>query len=392
MDPSLLPSSSLKLSGVCSFQSSNRSSLPFKVKNIATGQLLSVDRLLRNPQILPAIRLHEHQLFGCSNVGRNCQIKRPNAMQNQDPDHPGLEKKPHFTEVLLRFTRPYALRGAIAGYTCILARTCIEHPLPFRWSQLFKALGGLVALLSAHSYINGVNQIFDVEIDRINKPHLPIASGDLSLQLAWSLVTSFAVTGLAIARILNYVPFSCSLFGLYFLGTIYSVPPFSMKRSTVGAILVNAMMGGLVLTSAQSTAARASLGLPFVLSVPVLFFSIFTTMYSSGLAITKDLSDVEGDRKFNVPTMATILGIRNTALIGSGILLLNYVGAVLTAIVLPQIFRRNVMVLAHTILGVCLTFQAWKMNRENCSKEESSKYYQFLWKLLYAEYALFPFI
>ena len=43
----------------------------------------------------------------------------------------------------------------------------------------------LVAGLSVNVFIVGINQITDVEIDRVNKPYLPIAAGDLSLERAW---------------------------------------------------------------------------------------------------------------------------------------------------------------------------------------------------------------
>jgi 4-hydroxybenzoate polyprenyltransferase len=75
-------------------------------------------------------------------------------------------------------------------------------------------------------------------IGRVNKPYLPIAAGDLSVQSAWLLVIFFAVTGLLIVG-LNFGPFISSLYCLgLFLGTIYSVPPFRMKRFPVAAFLI----------------------------------------------------------------------------------------------------------------------------------------------------------
>lgn len=73
---------------------------------------------------------------------------------------------------------------------------------------------------------------------RVNKPYLPIAAGNLSVKSAWLLVIFFAVTGLVIVG-LNFGPFITSLYSLgLFLGTIYSVPPFRMKRFPVAAFLI----------------------------------------------------------------------------------------------------------------------------------------------------------
>lgn len=45
------------------------------------------------------------------------------------------------------------------------------------WGLLPKALLGVLALLCGNGYIVGINQIFDDDIDKVNKPFLPIASG-----------------------------------------------------------------------------------------------------------------------------------------------------------------------------------------------------------------------
>ena len=48
---------------------------------------------------------------------------------------------------------------------------------PLDWSLLPRAALGVLALLAGNGYIVGINQVYDVEIDAVNKPFLPIASG-----------------------------------------------------------------------------------------------------------------------------------------------------------------------------------------------------------------------
>lgn len=58
--------------------------------------------------------------------------------------------------------------------------------LPFYLpSPLNSAFAGLLALLCGNGYIVGINQIYDVEIDAVNKPFLPVAAGELSKPIAW---------------------------------------------------------------------------------------------------------------------------------------------------------------------------------------------------------------
>ena len=46
------------------------------------------------------------------------------------------------------------------------------------WNLLPRALLGVLALLCGNGYIVGINQIYDVDIDTINKPFLPVAAGE----------------------------------------------------------------------------------------------------------------------------------------------------------------------------------------------------------------------
>ena len=47
------------------------------------------------------------------------------------------------------------------------------------WGLLPRALLGVLALVCGNGYIVGINQIYDVEVDKVNKPFLPVAAGAL---------------------------------------------------------------------------------------------------------------------------------------------------------------------------------------------------------------------
>lgn len=305
---------------------------------------------------------------------------------------PVLDNFSQFKDAFWRFLRPHTIRGTALGSLSLVTRALIENPNLIRWSLVLKAFSGLIALICGNGYIVGINQIYDIGIDKVNKPYLPIAAGDLSVQSAWFLVLLFAVAGLLIVG-MNFGPFITSLycFGL-FLGTTYSVPPFRLKRFAVIAFLIIAMVRGFLLNYGVYYATRAALGLSFEWSSPVAFITTFVTLFALVIAITKDLPDVEGDRKFQISTLATKLGVRNIAFLGSGLLLTNYIGSVVAAIYMPQAFRSSLMIPVHVILALCLVFQAWLLERANYTKEAISAYYRFIWNLFYAEYIIFPFI
>ncbi|KMS98774.1 hypothetical protein BVRB_3g068510 [Beta vulgaris subsp. vulgaris] len=305
---------------------------------------------------------------------------------------PVISKVTEFRDAFWRFLRPHTIRGTTLGSFALVARALIENPTLIRWSLVLKAVSGLVALICGNGYIVGINQIYDIGIDKVNKPYLPIAAGDLSVGSAWVLVLLFAVTGLSIVAS-NFGPFITSLYCLgLFLGTIYSVPPFRMKRFPVVAFLIIATVRGFLLNFGVYYATRAALGLPFEWSYPVVFITTFVTLFALVIAITKDLPDVEGDRKFQISTLATKLGVKNIALLGSGLLLVNYIGSIAAAIYFPEAFRRSLMIPTHTILAIGLIFQTWLLDQANYSKEAITSFYRFIWNLFYAEYIMFPLI
>lgn len=291
-----------------------------------------------------------------------------------------------------RFLRPHTIRGTMIGTTALVARALLENPQLIDWSLLPKALRGLLALLAGNGYIVGINQIYDVGIDRVNKPFLPIAAGDLSVPGAWALVLGFSALGVGIVST-NFGPFITGLYSLGLaLGAAYSVPPFRLKRFPVPAFLIIATVRGFLLNFGVYYATRASLGLEFAWNPSIVFITLFVTVFATVIAITKDLPDIEGDLKFNISTFATKLGVRNISLLGSSLLLANYVGAIIAAIRMPHAFKPQVLINSHALLAVALVYQTWSLDAAKYSKEAISKFYRFIWNLFYSEYLLLPFI
>ena len=77
-----------------------------------------------------------------------------------------------------------------------VTRALIENPSYISLKLIPKALIGLLALLCGNAYIVGINQIYDVKIDEINKPKLPIAAKLLSSNNAWKIVLVCLATGM----------------------------------------------------------------------------------------------------------------------------------------------------------------------------------------------------
>eukprot|EP00850_Spirogloea_muscicola_P020848 SM000228S07388 [mRNA] locus=s228:158642:162445:- [translate_table: standard] len=298
----------------------------------------------------------------------------------------------HFRGAFWKFVRPHTIRGTLLGTTAVVARALIENSYAVDWVLLPRALRGLLALLCGNGYIVGINQVYDADIDRVNKPYLPVAAGELSVPAAWFLCTLLAAVGMGIV-VTHFGKLITSLYALgLFLGTIYSVPPFRLKQYALPAFLIIATVRGVLLNFGVYYATRAALRLPFTWSPSIVFITIFVTVFATVIAITKDLPDVEGDRKFKIETFAAKLGVRRIAFLGSGVLLANYIGAIMAAALLPHAFNRVVMMGGHLLLAAGITYQTWLLDASKYTKEAIGAYYRFIWYLFYLEYGLLPFI
>jgi homogentisate solanesyltransferase len=55
-------------------------------------------------------------------------------------------------------------------------------------------------------------------------------------------------------------------------------------------------------------------------------------------------------------------------------------------------FNTPLMVGAHAVLGSCLVFQTWQLDRQQYSADAIQAFYRFIWNLFYSEYFLLPFL
>jgi len=168
------------------------------------------------------------------------------------------------------------------------------------------ALGTLMAAaLNAAS--NGVNQVYDLAIDRVNKPKRPIPSGRLSVREANAVTIVLYVLALALALAVNRQCFAlASIAALFTL--IYSMPPLRTKRFGALANLTIAVPRGLLLKVAGWSAVRSILG-----DREPWFIGIIFGSFLLGASTTKDFADMKGDEADGCITLPVKYGPRRAA-------------------------------------------------------------------------------
>ena len=136
--------------------------------------------------------------------------------------------------VLWRFSRPHTLLGTFISATGLYLIAVAELP----GSGLDQLFWVMVAGAGVNVAIVGVNQLTDVEIDRVNKPHLPLAAGELSRDAAWRIVALAAAVPLVLALTQGALE-TAAVVGALAVGAAYSLPPVRLKRFPVVAARVH---------------------------------------------------------------------------------------------------------------------------------------------------------
>src|SRR3954454_17353182 len=135
--------------------------------------------------------------------------------------------------VLWRFGRPHTLIGTTLSVVGLYLIAAAESDAAGGAGDL---LATLIAALTVNIAIVGVNQLTDVEIDRINKPWLPIAAGELSINGARAIVVACTVITLVMALTQGAVE-PVAVAAALAVGALYSLPPLRLKRFPVAASL-----------------------------------------------------------------------------------------------------------------------------------------------------------
>lgn len=213
--------------------------------------------------------------------------------------------------LFLELSRPFTLVAPALGVASGAATAYGAAPREV-WHPhliLYPLIGlTMAAVLNAAS--NALNQIYDLEIDRVNKPKRPLPSGRLSLHDAWV----FTWVAYAVALVLAWLVepgarHEC--FWIVVVATIitflYSVPPFRTKRLGIWANVTIAIPRGVLLKVAGWSAVKTVFG-----AEPWYIGAIFG-LFLLGASTTKDFADMEGDARGGCRTLPIIYGVTRAA-------------------------------------------------------------------------------
>jgi 4-hydroxybenzoate polyprenyltransferase len=209
------------------------------------------------------------------------------------------------------FARPFTLvapaLGFFSGAVTAIGATPAE---PWTWTVLEPGLVGALMAAVFNAGSNALNQIYDLEIDRINKPRRPLPSGRMSMTDAWAFTVVAYLLTLALAWMVapdgRHECFWIVLIAVV-ATIIYSMPPLRTKQRGMWANITIAIPRGVLLKVAGWSAVKTIVGVE-----PWFIGGIFG-LFLLGASTTKDFADMEGDERGGCRTLPIIHGVRKAA-------------------------------------------------------------------------------
>lgn len=287
-------------------------------------------------------------------------------------------------KILWQFSRPHTIVGSALSILSIFAIAAGTSPGAFIHPLLLPF--SLLSALACNIYITGLNQWSDVEVDKINKPWLPIAAGVLSPNAAFGIVWVCGALALLAAVCLSW-PFFGLISSIMVIGTAYSLPPLKFKRNHILAASAIALVRGLMVNLGFYLHFRYEMTGDWALTPEIWPLTVFVAAFSLGIAWFKDIPDTAGDAAYKFGTLAVKSGRRRAFLAGVWVVSLAY-AYVISAAAMGQLPVPLFYIATHS---AALLFFLWLARSLQVSDNRQVKqFYLFFWGLFFLEYVVYP--
>ncbi|UCG02311.1 MAG: geranylgeranylglycerol-phosphate geranylgeranyltransferase [Candidatus Heimdallarchaeota archaeon] len=225
-------------------------------------------------------------------------------------------KVPRPLFALFLISRP--LNSFLSGFAVVIGAIAAisESQLPLSQSQLIGIVLGYFAtsLIAIGGYT--INDVFDIEIDKINAPHRPLPSGLMTIGQAKGFSIVLFMIGVATPLLNIYENYVINLQASFIAlvgGLLLYLYAIYFKRSgftgnvMIGVLTAIPFIYGGFLTKSFKT---------------MIFPVLFSFLIIVGREVIKDIEDVHGDQIKDVQSIALKYGVKPARNIGFLILLL----------------------------------------------------------------------
>jgi geranylgeranylglycerol-phosphate geranylgeranyltransferase len=186
---------------------------------------------------------------------------------------------------------------------------------------LYLFINGYITYFLVAAGGNVVNDIFDIEVDKINRPHRALPSGRMTIRQAWWFVAFLSILGVFFAWLPGRPVSAIIVICFEIIGYVYAA-----KVKTLGiagnfmvafSFAFGVIYGSVIYAEVLETLTVNPLPIPTWL----FFFTAFLILQAR--ETIKGAEDVEGDKLRDVHTIARIYGYWPAAVVAGA---LNFLG------------------------------------------------------------------
>ncbi len=177
----------------------------------------------------------------------------------------------------------------------------------------------ILATLSIAAAGNIINDIHDIETDRINKPDKLIVGTSISEKTAYNLFIALNVIGVGTGFYVSHLVGKSAFFSIFVIISVllYVYASYLKRTFLIGNIVVSALVAlsliivGIFELLPTITPQNQQLQLTFF---EVIFsYAVFAFMINLLREITKDIEDIDGDYKAGMHTLPIVIGRERTS-------------------------------------------------------------------------------
>ncbi len=206
----------------------------------------------------------------------------------------------------------------------------------------------LLAAVSASLIMIGaniINDYYDIDIDKINKPHRPLANGTISTKQALVYCSVVFVIAWLCAAAINLEMFLiASFFSLLLI--LYS---YRLKRTIIWGNLVVSVTTAMAFVYGGGAVGNYQ---------KTLFPAAFAFLFHFGREILKDIQDMEGDEKNGAITYPIKYGIHNSVVL----IMIDFILLIILTIIpyILNIYSEKYFIVICIGIYPILTYVLWQ--------------------------------
>ncbi|MDH7517705.1 MAG: UbiA family prenyltransferase [Candidatus Thermoplasmatota archaeon] len=274
--------------------------------------------------------------------------------------------------------RPFTLLAPVIVSTCIMIASFFHNG---KTDDLFLMLIKTIipasfSLALLNSASNTLNQLTDVETDKISKPYRPIPTGIITILEAKIISIILYLLSFSLALYVGFI-FTVFILLITLFTITYSLPPKLKNHLFLNQIWVAVPRGLLGILASWSVFGNPLESLPLSIALIAMLFLI-------GGSSTKDILDSDADKKTGVHTLVNTFGVKKAALLSLPFMFFPFV--IIPILVNNGVLNESLMFLTFLAIPGFFVFRLM-------FEEKRSRFFENTpaWTLMYTTYFVFAF-